>query len=891
MEVELENLGLPMMNIRFDTSSNYNNSFLLLPPMKPIISLLLLISSILFACRTSKKNHQKYREVDTVSISAYNNPMNIYRAATPQLWNIVHTRVALSFDYAAKTASGQEWVTLQPYFYPTDTLCLDAKGMKIETVTIGHEDKPLKYTYDSSQIHIQLDKKYTQYEQVKLAIKYVAMPYAQTTGGSTAITDDRGLYFINTDNKIAGKPVQIWTQGETESNSHWLPTLDKPNMRTTVQMELTVPAQYKTLSNGELISSMDRGSLRTDIWKMEQPIQVYAIMFAIGDFYIAKDKWRGKEVNYYVEPSYAPYAHKMFQYTPEMIEYFSNITGVPYPWNKYSQVVVRDYVSGAMENTSASLFGEFMNQDHREYADKNHEDVVSHELFHQWFGDYVTAESWSHLTVNESFATYGEYLWRKHKYGLAYADELAWSDLQRYLANTDYSDPVLVRYHYRDKEEMFDGVSYQKGGATLHYLHQLIGDTAFYRAMKLYLTKNALQSAEATHWRLAVEEATGKDWNWFFNEWYHRAGHPILDIQYNYDDAAKKLIVTLTQKQDGKIGLYHLPLKTMLIYGSEKTIVDWEINKKTQSLSYDYKNGIAPVIVPDVVHALPGVIKENKTYKEWLVQMNTCDDFVSQLLALSSVQAKDYTKEQAQAILDKGLNSKNAAIREVALSKMLYIGNEKLQNKWKPDVVMMATNDGNHVVRARAIEVLGNWKLKEQKEMLLEAVNDSSYMVAGYALSALYRIDSIIGYQLAKKKLNHKPNTVLDSKAWAIVADHASDEDTTLFKTYSKQKPNERKHLLLDLAAFAIKTNHEKSFVIANQLLGDMIVQQENKSQRAYYAALFENEQDAIAELLKQDKKNGLNMFKLDYIKKMVAQLKANEPEKEVQRVYEQILK
>jgi aminopeptidase N len=183
------------------------------------------------------------------------------------------------------------------------------------------------------------------------------MPYASETGGSAAITDDRGLYFINTDDKIEGKPAQIWTQGETESNSHWLPTIDKPNMRTTIQLELTVPNIYKTLGNGALVSSMDKGDKRTDIWRMDKPIQVYAIMFAIGDFAIAKDKWKGREVNYYVEPAYAPYARKMFQYTPEMIEFFSNVTGVEYPWNKYSQVVVRDYVSGAMENTSASLFG------------------------------------------------------------------------------------------------------------------------------------------------------------------------------------------------------------------------------------------------------------------------------------------------------------------------------------------------------------------------------------------------------------------------------------------------------------------------------------------------------------------------------------------------------
>jgi aminopeptidase N len=228
--------------------------------------------------------------MDTVSVSAFNNPMSLYRASAPRLWNIIHTRVALSFDYANRTANGEEWLTLQPYFYPTDTLVLDAKSMKIESVSIGHGDKLLKFRYDSTNLFIQLDKIYSKDDLVKLNIKYVAMPYAFKTGGSAAITDDRGLYFINHDGKLEGKPIQIWTQGETEANSHWLPTIDKPNSRTTIQIELTVPAQFKTLSNGELISSADKGIMRTDIWKMDKPIQIYAIMFAIGDFAIAKDK-------------------------------------------------------------------------------------------------------------------------------------------------------------------------------------------------------------------------------------------------------------------------------------------------------------------------------------------------------------------------------------------------------------------------------------------------------------------------------------------------------------------------------------------------------------------------------------------------------------------------
>jgi len=860
--------------------------------MKTLLTSILIAATLLPSCRTAKNNKKLLRTMDTVNVSAFNNPMDIYRATAPRLWNIMHTRVALSFDYKQKTAEGQEWVTLQPYFYPTDTLTLDAKGMNIKSVTLGHQDKVLSYTYDSTLLRIQLDRKYSKDELVKLSIKYTAMPYATKSGGSAAITDDRGLYFINNDGKTEGKPIQIWTQGETESNSHWLPTIDKPNSRTTIQIELTVPSKYKTLSNGALIASDDNGVTRTDIWKMDKPIQVYAIMFAIGDFAITKEKWNNKEVSYYVEPAYALYAKKMFQHTPEMIDFFSNVTGVPYPWNKYSQVVVRDYVSGAMENTSASLFGEFMNQDHREYADANHEDVVSHELFHQWFGDYVTAESWSNLTVNESFATYGEYLWRKHKYGLSYADELAWSDLQKYLNYTDYSDPRLVRHFYRDKEEMFDRVSYQKGGAILHFMHQIMGDSAFYKSMQIYLTKNALNAAEATHWRLAVEEATGKDWNIFFDEWYHRAGHPILNIQYNYDDVAQKVQVTVNQAQNEQTGLYHLPLQTLLINGQEKTIVNWDINKRKETYTYGYKNGQRPVLVPDVVHALPGIINENKSHKEWLVQMRHCDDFVSQLLAIQHISKKDFTDPDVQSIINLGLNNKTAAIRAATLELLGGIESDNLRNKWKQDLVMLATNNGNNSVRASAIEILGKWKVKEQKQLLIESVSDSSYYVAGNALEALNEIDQEMAYTLARKNLNGRANTNLDAKAWAIVASQAKNEDTTIFKQFAltSNDAQKRNHIVSNLLSFANNTKNEQAFHLTIDLLAEKTKTTENKNYRVYYAGLFKQIKENLTKLLAKDKKNVQIQRELDYLKLSIQKLHSEEKEEDVRNVYDALL-
>ena len=279
---------------------------------------------------------------------------------------------------------------------------------------------------------------------------------------------------------------------------------------------------------------------RTDYWKMDLPHAPYLFFMGVGDYAIVKDSYKGKEVSYYVEKEYAPVARKIFGNTPEMIEFFSKITGVHYPWVKYSQIAGRDYVSGAMENTTATIHQEGAQQDARQLIDGNiWEGTIAHELFHQWFGDYVTAESWSNLTLNESFADYSQHLWDEYKYGKDAGDAENYQGMQGYLQSGSESKD-LVRFFYADKEDMFDQVSYQKGGRILHMLRNFVGDSAFFKSLNLYLTTNKFKSAEAHQLRLAFEEVTGHDLNWFFNQWYYGNGHPNVDISYNYDARRKR---------------------------------------------------------------------------------------------------------------------------------------------------------------------------------------------------------------------------------------------------------------------------------------------------------------------------------------------------------------
>src|SRR5450759_595150 len=405
---------------------------------------------------------------------------NVYRGSSTRINDLAHTKLDVKFDYDKQWLYGKAWITIHPHFYPTDSLSLDAKGMEIKEIALvkGNSKSPLQYQSNGMVLRITLDKMYKGGENYTIYIDYISKPNEIKTKGSAVITDAKGLYFINPKGEDKNKPTQIWTQGETEANSVWFPTIDKPNQKTTEEIYMTVPAKYVTLSNGLLISQKKNADgTRTDYWKMDLPHSPYLFFMGVGDYAIIKDNYKGKEVAYYVEKEYAPYARGIFGETPAMIGFYEKILGVPFAWPKYDQIVGRDYVSGAMENTSATLHQESAYQNGRQLVDENRwEDVIAHELFHQWFGDLVTTESWSNITVNESMADYSETLWNEFRHGKDAGQDHIQQNRQTFLSDPSADQKDLVRFYYADKEDVFDQVSYPKGGAILHMLRTYVGD-------------------------------------------------------------------------------------------------------------------------------------------------------------------------------------------------------------------------------------------------------------------------------------------------------------------------------------------------------------------------------------------------------------------------------
>lgn len=687
--------------------------------------------------------------------TAKNNPLTAYRSAAEKVNNLVHTKLEAGFDYTNAQLNGKVWLTLQPHFYPTDSLRLDAKGMLIKQVALYNNGKLDKLSFDysdSMNLRIKLNKTYKASEKYTVFIEYVARPNELKVKGSAAITDAKGLYFINPKGTEKNKPTQIWTQGETEASSVWIPTIDRPNQKTTQEFSLTVPSKYVTLSNGLLVSQKNNGNgTRTDNWKMDLPHAPYLFFIGVGEYSVVKDNYKGAEVSYYVEKPYESVARRIFGLTPEMMQFFSKKLGVEYQWPKYAQIVGRDYVSGAMENTTATLHGESAQQDARELTDENKwEDVIAHELFHHWFGDLVTAESWSNLTVNESFADYSEYLWREYKYGKDAADHHALEALQSYLNTPGASAKDLVRFYYQDKEDMFDVVSYQKGGRILHMLRSLVGDEAFFKSLNLYLTRHKFGTGSAVKLKLIFEEVTGKDLSWFFNQWYYGSGHPSLDISYGYDENAKQALIYIkqTQKNDK---VFQLPLLIDVYQGAKKNTYQHWLNKIADTIR------LAAAMNPNLINVdanrvLVANKKDSKSLEAYIHQYKYAGSYFDRREAILFA-AKNKKNEKALQLLVDALNDPYYELRRLVLGSLDSVTDVNIISR----IEQMAKTDKSRLVKADAIEFLAGLNNPSYKQLFINNLNDSSYSVAGAALMGLFALDQQQGIQQAKT-LSAQPN-------------------------------------------------------------------------------------------------------------------------------------
>jgi len=728
----------------------------------------LLMTCLIFSCKTQIPIAQEINQTDQVKIHFHHEDTTTVESNHPaatRINDLIHSSLKVEPDWKNHALTGQATLILKPYFYPVDKLQLDAKGFDLHRVAmISDEDTiNLKYRYDDKKIlNIELGRIFNRNDRYTIFIDYTAKPDSLDFIGLTG-NDEKGIYFINADGKNHDIPRQFWTQNETEFASCWFPTIDRPNERFTSEIYLTTDDYLTTLSNGILMESENHeNGLKTDHWVMNMELPAYLLVIAASDFAVVRDEWHGKEISYYVDQKYKQYARDIFGRTPQMIDFFSQILDEPYPWPKYAQAVVHNFVSGAMENTSATIHFDGLQQTRREMLDGNNEDYISHELFHQWFGDLVTCESWSNIALNESFATYGEYLWIEHADGRMEADKHLDNDLKAYLGEAQHTQKALIRYKYGKADELFDAHSYQKGGRILHMLRKYLGDDAFFGGLHLYLEQNKFQPVEWTQLRLAMETVSGFDLNWFFNQWFLTPGHPVIDITYRYDQVKDSTLVTIRQQSSMHNNyVYRLPMQVDVYRGNDKKRIAIELNDSINTLAFQGKPDLINI---DAEKMLLCEKTDHKTEAAWIFQFRHAPLYIDKMEALDTLLVIQHTNGEPIPVFYEALNESYRGLRITGLKNLMLDDNTHTQilNKVKS----MAANDIDAGVRNAAYKRLSELKDPDLSAFFIRGLQDSSYAVESTCLIALYHVDSLKAYQLSEKFEHTSSGNILASIAF-----------------------------------------------------------------------------------------------------------------------------
>ncbi len=477
---------------------------------------------------------------------------------------VEHIFLDLTLDIPNQSYQGTCKIRLNPIRNDIDRLTLDAVSLDIQSVKVGQTTQG--FDYDGEQLHVQLEQPTQAGQPIELAIAYrVEKP-------------QRGLYFITPDKHYPHKPIQVWTQGEDEDSRFWFPCFDYPGQLATSEIRVRVPKQFIAISNGELIQTEVEGNDKIFHWSQKEVHPTYLMTLAVGDFAELQDEWNGKPVIYYVEKGKEKEARLSMGKTPRMIAFFSEKFGYPYPYPKYAQVCVDDFIFGGMENTSTTLLTDRCLIDERAALDnRSTESLVAHELAHQWFGDLVVIKHWSHAWLKEGMASYSEVMWTEYEYGAEDAAYYRLNEARNYLDEdaSRYRRPI-VTHVYREAIELYDRHLYEKGACVYHMIRAELGDELFLKAIANFVNDNAHRTVETVDLLRAIEKSTGRNLLFLFDQYVFRGGHPDYKVTYSWDGDSQlaKLTVTQTQAKENKNGsrseLFDLKIPIAFGYVDEK---------------------------------------------------------------------------------------------------------------------------------------------------------------------------------------------------------------------------------------------------------------------------------------------------------------------------------
>ncbi|HEY1047441.1 MAG TPA: M1 family metallopeptidase [Bacteroidia bacterium] len=627
-----------------------------------------------------------------------------------------HMKVEVSFQTQLGIVDGtvtHEFVTIQNNI---DTLFFDAPDIKILSATLDGQN--VNFTINSEGVVLRFSKKLMWDEKHTVVFKYSATP-------------KKGIYFIGWNQpEFKGKTTidnirrQIWTQGQGIDNRYWIPMYDCMNDKFTTETVVTMANPYKVLSNGAKLSMKDNGN-GTSTWhyKLSKPHAGYLLMLGIGIYEVKETKTsRGTPVQFWYYPEYKDRVEYTSIHTERMIELLEDETGIPYPWGSYSQIMVQNFLYGAMENTSATVFGDFFTTDARGFKDRNYMGVNCHELTHQWFGDLITARSGNDVWLQESFATFYPKLFFKDLEG---DDHYQWSVRGEYNAALAQSEKDLfpVRHTKAGTTRL-----YPKGSAVLSMLRYQLGDDNFKRFIKHYLTVNGFRNVEAWDFQKALKDRLGLNYDWFFDQWIHRGGEPHFKVSYTNDGKNIKVNVDQIHKTNGHVRCFKMPVEFAVYYKNgnvdRRTIMVMDTN--SQVISIPNTNGEIDFLLFD---------EKSKIMKKMTFEKPNSELFAQAEKAIYMIDRYD-----AIAAMIKIPYSEKAAFLKQRYAKETFFG---IKAEIAKQLSNQATDEWyNNIVKESKAEIknafiAADTLVVEHQAIFAALMSDSSNVVAENALDKL----------------------------------------------------------------------------------------------------------------------------------------------------------
>jgi aminopeptidase N len=720
-------------------------------------------------------------------------------------YELQNVRTHLWFNVEQRALRGEVSESVEMLRQGASELTLDSVGLDIHSVTMDGQEA--KFSVTPNDLIVALSRPASLGERHELVIRYDGQP-------------KKGLYFILPDAHYPKQPREIWTQGEAEDTRYYIPLYDYPNDRTTSEMILTVPAAWITVSNGKLVSVKDEpNGEKTWDWVESEPLSTYLISAVAGEFVERDDSWRGIPLRYVVPRGQESKIEPTFGRTKQMLELFTSKIGIPYPWAQYAQTALDQFVAEGMENTSAtsittnSLVNPALASEERNGAD----DVLSHELAHQWFGDLVTCKDWGNLWLNEGFADYFERVWSEQRFGRDEADFDFWRDQNQWTREPRNFPVPIVSRDFDDSTEYQDNI-YDKAGWVLRMLREKLGDDAFYGALHHYLAVNRGQNVVTADFEKAVEQASSTNVDKFFDQWIYGAGAPKFVVSYAYDGDAKRMTMTVkqTQKVEGRVGVFDVPVDIEIATAAGRMTHTIEANQASQTFTFAADS--APLMV--VFDAEDKIFKSVEFKKDaglWAYQLKNAETTPDRADAAIALGGMRDDPRSVGALGDAVGHDSFWGVRVEALLSLGRIGGVEAEKQ-----VLAGINDPLPWVRDVAVLELGDFKddLTLPDRLTKIAASDPAYRVRAAALSAIAKLQPPDAFEiLARAVKSNSPDDVVQKSALRALGTLRDQRAVSILTDWSKPgKPIASRQAAIGAVAELDKTNHEITETLVSYL-------------------------------------------------------------------------